>query len=209
MSTINDENVSRLISDLEGINSSTSSSELEGVLTESYELINQIKQQNRETMDKMKSIFDELKDNNQNNSEANSESIQNLNNLKNLYKTTQKQNDNNMKSFLENYLYVIVKVISMIIVFFIAYKFSSFSLPAFELNNMKDKAMSVFSNRQKVSSNNGKNASNPQPAKKQNSSRNVTRNNVMNNNIINNNDSFNLGNLDNSPQNTENKSRTN
>lgn len=114
------------------------------ILTEAYRVTSILKQINKEKMDKIKNIFDVLKNDGQEHINENSETIKNISNLKNLYEKTEKQNENNMKSFLENYLYVIIKVIAMFVVFGLLYKYSYLSIPFFTFVNIKDKATNLI-----------------------------------------------------------------
>jgi hypothetical protein len=157
-------------------------------------------------MEKMKSIFDELKNNNDNNTDVNNESIQNLNNLKNLYKTTQKQNENNMKSFLENYLYVIVKVLLMIVVFFLAYQFSSFSIPVIDVSNIKKNTFGAFSKKEPLPTNKNKkvNGNKPIPIRPS-----TNKNNSLNNSNILNNNNYNSRNIESFSGNSNSKIKNN
>ena len=209
MSDISEEYVTNMISSLNSINSgaTSDSSAIRTILEESYTLISNIKQQNRETMEKMKSIFHELKNNNDDNTDANNESIQNLNNLKNLYKTTQKQNENNMKSFLENYLYVIVKVLLMIVVFFLAYQFSSFSIPVIDVSNIKKNTFGDFSKKEPLPANKNKkvnNSNKPIPIRPS-----TNKNNSLNNSNILNNNNYNSRNIESFSGNSNSKIKNN
>ena len=64
--------------------------------------------------------------------------------IKDNFSKTNAQNNQNMKSFLEKYLYIIIKIVFIIVLLFLAMRLSSYTIFSFSLTTIFSKLLSKF-----------------------------------------------------------------
>ena len=106
-------------------NNSYSDASYGNFVKDSYTFLSFLKNENREKITQFNQKIDELK--NINNDDFNFNQV-NINEIKNEVNQNNKQNSENIKIFLETYLYVILKIIFIIILFILVYNYSQISL---------------------------------------------------------------------------------
>ena len=106
-------------------NNSYSDASYGNFVKDSYTFLSFLKNENREKITQFNQKLDELK--NINTDDFNFNQV-NINEIKNEVNQNNKQNSENIKIFLETYLYVILKIIFIIILFILVYNYSQISL---------------------------------------------------------------------------------
>lgn len=106
-------------------NNSYSDATYGNFVKDSYTFLSFLKNENREKITQFNQKLDELK--NINTDDFNFNQV-NINEIKNEVNQNNKQNSENIKIFLETYLYVILKIIFIIILFILVYNYSQISL---------------------------------------------------------------------------------
>lgn len=106
-------------------NTGYSDARYENFVKDSYTFLSFLKNENREKITQFNQKLDDLKDINNDDFNLNQANVKEI---KNEVNQNNKQNSENVKIFLETYLYVILKIIFIIILFILVYNYSQISL---------------------------------------------------------------------------------
>lgn len=94
-----------------------------------------LKSQNKQKINELNEALRNFKNIDTNDFNLNNENVKQI---KNLVSQNKKQNMENVKMFLETYLYVILKIIFIVILFILVYNYSEITLFAFSFNQIID-----------------------------------------------------------------------
>lgn len=117
----------------------------EDILKDAYTLLNQIKGSNKSVIEQLQTSIDEFENdiNENNNLDLNAQDIRKL---QTNVETSKEQNDHSMKTFLETYLYLIIKVIFVGILILLAVQISSYSMFSLSFSSLLQNAKQKIGN---------------------------------------------------------------